>query len=178
MEIPGQYAHYGKPQPDLHIKIKNFDGFLLVMGSIRKPKRLKIRGSDEREYPFLVKGGEDLRQDERIQQIFKVMNDIMMADPACCQRNLHLTTYAVIPLTPKVKRTERVGGTGVVGAMYRWKDGGMDRRIDGEMDRRIDGEMDRWIDGEMYRWIRDIEIEGERRVYGELTTFPCISFLL
>lgn len=35
------------------------------MGSLRKPKRLTIHGSDEREYSFLVKAGEDLRQDQR-----------------------------------------------------------------------------------------------------------------
>ena len=31
------------------------------MSSIRKPKRITIRGDDEKEYKFLVKGGEDLR---------------------------------------------------------------------------------------------------------------------
>lgn len=39
------------------------------MSSMRKPKRLIIRGSDEVEYPFLVKGGEDLRLDQRVEQV-------------------------------------------------------------------------------------------------------------
>ena len=39
------------------------------MSSIRKPKRLTIRGDDEKEYMFLVKGGEDLRMDQRIEQV-------------------------------------------------------------------------------------------------------------
>ena len=39
------------------------------MSSIRKPKRLTIRGDDEEEYMFLVKGGEDLRMDQRIEQV-------------------------------------------------------------------------------------------------------------
>ena len=39
------------------------------MSSLRKPKRLTIRGDDEKEYMFLVKGGEDLRMDQRIEQV-------------------------------------------------------------------------------------------------------------
>ena len=39
------------------------------MSSIRAPKRITILGNDEREYKFLVKGGEDLRLDQRIEQV-------------------------------------------------------------------------------------------------------------
>jgi len=35
------------------------------MSSLRRPKRIVFRGSDERPHPFLVKGGEDLRMDAR-----------------------------------------------------------------------------------------------------------------
>lgn len=42
---------------------------VLVMSSIRKPKRLIIRGDDEKDHMFLVKGGEDLRLDQRIEQV-------------------------------------------------------------------------------------------------------------
>lgn len=43
------------------------------MSSIRKPKRLTIRGDDEKEYMFLVKGGEDLRMDQRIEQVLALL---------------------------------------------------------------------------------------------------------
>jgi len=103
------------------------------MGSIRKPKRLTIRGDDEKEYMFLVKGGEDLRMDQRIEQVlsysftkilqllqgiiitvyllipcvqlFGVMNEILMEDSACSQRGLRLKTYEVIPMTPRLAMT-------------------------------------------------------------------------
>ena len=39
------------------------------MGSLRKPKRLTIRGNDERDHMFLVKAGEDLRLDQRIEEV-------------------------------------------------------------------------------------------------------------
>ena len=38
---------------------------------MRQPKRLIVRGDDEKEYKFLVKGGEDLRMDQRIEQVLK-----------------------------------------------------------------------------------------------------------
>ena len=40
-----------------------------MLSSIRKPKRITVRGDDEKEYMFLVKGGEDLRLDQRIEQV-------------------------------------------------------------------------------------------------------------
>uniref|UniRef100_A0A8C6YCR5 DNA-dependent protein kinase catalytic subunit n=1 Tax=Naja naja TaxID=35670 RepID=A0A8C6YCR5_NAJNA len=101
LEIPGQYDGKGKPLPEYHAKISGFDERIKVMHSIRKPKRIVIRGNDEREYPFLVKGGEDLRQDQRIEQLFEVMNNILSRDAACSQRNMQIKTYQVIPMTTR-----------------------------------------------------------------------------
>src|SRR5687767_5246898 len=70
-----------------------FDDRILIMGSLRKPKRLVLRGSDEREYPFLVKGGEDLRLDQRVQQLFGIMNEIFAHDAAAAKRSLRIQTY-------------------------------------------------------------------------------------
>lgn len=78
------------------------------MLSLRKPKRIVIRGHDEKEYPFLVKGGEDLRQDQRIEQLFEVMNAILAQDAACSQRNMQLRTYRVVPMTCRYGLSEPV----------------------------------------------------------------------
>ncbi|KAM8811045.1 DNA-dependent protein kinase catalytic subunit [Eudromia elegans] len=102
IEVPGQYDGRGKPLPEYHVRIAGFDERIKVMESLRKPKRITIRGSDEQEYPFLVKGGEDLRQDQRIQQLFDVMNIILSQDAACSQRNMQLKTYQVIPMTTRL----------------------------------------------------------------------------
>lgn len=40
---------------------------MLVLNSLRKPKKIKIYGSDEKSYSYLVKGIEDLRLDQRIE---------------------------------------------------------------------------------------------------------------
>ncbi|XP_054250756.1 DNA-dependent protein kinase catalytic subunit [Indicator indicator] len=102
LEVPGQYDGKGKPLPEYHAKISGFDERISVMESLRKPKRITIRGSDEQEYPFLVKGGEDLRQDQRIEQLFDVMNIILSQDAACSQRNMQIKTYQVIPMTTRL----------------------------------------------------------------------------
>uniref|UniRef100_A0A8C3Q098 DNA-dependent protein kinase catalytic subunit n=1 Tax=Chrysolophus pictus TaxID=9089 RepID=A0A8C3Q098_CHRPC len=102
LEVPGQYDGKGKPLPEYHVKISGFDERIMVLESLRKPKRITIRGSDEQEHPFLVKGGEDLRQDQRIEQLFDVMNIVLSRDAACSQRNMQLKTYQVIPMTTRL----------------------------------------------------------------------------
>ncbi|XP_061073095.1 DNA-dependent protein kinase catalytic subunit [Conger conger] len=111
LEIPGQYDGRSKPLPEYHAKIVGFDERVKVMTSIRKPKRLIIRGDDEREHPFLVKGGEDLRQDQRIEQLFGIMNTILSQDSSCSQRNLLLHTYQVVPMTSRIGLIEWIGNT-------------------------------------------------------------------
>ncbi|XP_048248370.1 DNA-dependent protein kinase catalytic subunit-like [Haliotis rufescens] len=111
LEIPGQYDGLSKPLPEYHVKVAGFDDRVLVMSSIRKPKRITIRGNDEKDYHYLVKGGEDLRQDQRIEQLFVIMNKVMAKDPACRQRKLKLKTYQVIPMTPRVGLIEWMNNT-------------------------------------------------------------------
>lgn len=81
------------------------------MSSIRKPKLIIIRGNDEKEYKFLVKGGEDQRQDQRIEMLFGVINELLHADSHCYQRNLSIRTYKVVPMTDKVALIEWLNNT-------------------------------------------------------------------
>ncbi|XP_038201173.1 DNA-dependent protein kinase catalytic subunit [Arvicola amphibius] len=111
VEIPGQYDGKGKPLPEYHVRISGFDERVKVMASMRKPKRIVIRGHDEKEYPFLVKGGEDLRQDQRIEQLFEVMNAILAQNAACSQRNMQLMTYRVVPMTSRLGLIEWIENT-------------------------------------------------------------------
>ncbi|KAM7390735.1 hypothetical protein PAMA_008770 [Pampus argenteus] len=111
LEIPGQYDGRCKPLPEYHAKITGFDERVKVMSSMRRPKRLIIRGDDERDHPFLVKGGEDLRQDQRIEQLFVVMNILLSHDAACTHRSLQLRTYQVIPITTRIGLIEWMENT-------------------------------------------------------------------
>ncbi|XP_076840848.1 DNA-dependent protein kinase catalytic subunit [Brachyhypopomus gauderio] len=111
LEVPGQYDGRCKPLPEYHAKITGFDERVKVMTSIRRPKRLVVRGDDERDHPFLVKGGEDLRQDQRIEQLFGVMNIILRRDASCSQRGLTLRTYQVVPITSRIGLIEWMENT-------------------------------------------------------------------
>jgi len=50
-------------------------------------------GSNGHEYQFLLKGHEDLRQDERVMQLFGLVNSLLLSNPETLRRNL---TYVII----------------------------------------------------------------------------------
>ena len=88
--------------PNSKIKISSFDKHILVLSSIRKPKKIKIFGNDEKTYSYLIKGCEDLRLDERIEEIFNVMNDILSKDSNCMKIKIKLQTFDVIPINKRL----------------------------------------------------------------------------
>lgn len=98
IELPGQYTGNAAPNPNRLLKIVKFDADVQIMSSLRKPIRINAICSDGKSYGFLVKYGEDLRQDDRIQQIQQLMSDQMKCDRNCNQQKLSLRTYKVIPL--------------------------------------------------------------------------------
>lgn len=48
---------------------------------------------------FLLKGHEDLRQDERVMQFFSLVNSLLVNDPETLRRNLAIQRFSVIPLS-------------------------------------------------------------------------------
>jgi FKBP12-rapamycin complex-associated protein len=59
------------------VQIKSFNPQLSVFHTKQKPRKLTICGSDGFEYVFLLKGHEDLRQDERVMQLFGLVNTLL-----------------------------------------------------------------------------------------------------
>ena len=111
IEIPGQYSGDSIPVPELHVKISYFLPEVLVIQSIRKPKRLTMLGTDEKVYHCLVKGGEDLRLDQRIEQLFSLMNELFVQDADCCKREFSIGTFNVIPVKKNLGVMEWVKNT-------------------------------------------------------------------
>merc|ERR1711871_11697 len=110
MEIPGMYLSDNgdkKPVPELHDRLMGVRQSLLVMESKQTPKRIIFYGNSGREYKFLVKGGEDLRIDERIQLLFKLMNELL----ASGTDQLQARTFKVIPVTTETGLLEWVDNT-------------------------------------------------------------------
>ncbi|RZC44315.1 hypothetical protein C5167_037265 [Papaver somniferum] len=85
LAVPGTYRA-GSPV----VTIASFAPQLVVITSKQRPRKLTIHGSDGEDYAFLLKGHEDLRQDERVMQNSRKTQE----------KDLSIQRYAVIPLSP------------------------------------------------------------------------------
>ena len=96
------------------IKIESFNSTLTVISSKQRPRKLTIKGSDGKDYHYLLKGHEDLRQDERgilylfainissyflVMQLFGLVNTLLGTDDETFKRHLQIQRYPVIPLS-------------------------------------------------------------------------------
>ncbi|BFZ53909.1 phosphatidylinositol kinase-related protein kinase tor1 [Savitreella phatthalungensis] len=95
LAVPGTY-HSGREV----IKIASFTSTFNVITSKQRPRRLTVRGSDGHEYQYLLKGHEDIRQDERVMQLFGLVNTLLSVDSESFKRHLNIQRYPVIPLSP------------------------------------------------------------------------------
>lgn len=100
LELPGQYEGFGtcKPMIEGIVKIIKFEGNIRVFQSLRRPIQLTIHCSDGKKYDYIIKHGEDLRQDQRVQQILHVMSEKLDENRNCSKHNLIVRTYKVIPI--------------------------------------------------------------------------------
>lgn len=93
--VPGTY------QPGQEsILISEISPKLTVISSKQRPRRLTIKGSNGIDYQFLLKGHEDLRQDERVMQLFGLVNNLLTNDSDTFKKQLFIQRYSVIPLSP------------------------------------------------------------------------------
>jgi len=95
LAVPGTYRA-GRPL----VKIARVDPRVTVITSKQRPRKVGIVGSNRIEYKFLLKGHEDLRQDERVMQLFGLVNNLLQNDPDTSKSRLSITCYAVVPLSP------------------------------------------------------------------------------
>jgi len=117
--VPGQHLTLSPVRCENDApKLSSCDPEILVLSSKMRPKRLEMRGSDGKDYVWLVKSGEDLRQDERLQQLFSSINHTLSTDIKCSQRRLNLITYAVIPVSKRTGLVEWVQNTAPMDELY------------------------------------------------------------
>ncbi|XP_020699146.1 serine/threonine-protein kinase TOR isoform X1 [Dendrobium catenatum] len=95
LAVPGTY-HADAPL----VTISSFSPQLVVITSKQRPRKLTIHGSDGEDYAFLLKGHEDLRQDERVMQLFGLVNTLLENSRKTAEKDLSIQRYAVIPLSP------------------------------------------------------------------------------
>jgi len=94
LAVPGTYQS-GKAI----ISIKSFSPLASVISSKQRPRKLTMLGSDGASYDFLLKGHEDIRQDERVMQLFGLVNTLLATEPECLKRHLNIQRYAAVPLS-------------------------------------------------------------------------------
>lgn len=76
------------------------------VGGINKPKKIECIGSNGKRYPQLLKGTDDLRQDAVMQQVFNIMNDMLVQSKITRKDRLHVQTYVIVPLSQRSGITE------------------------------------------------------------------------
>lgn len=94
LAVPGTYRSGQEV-----VRIMSFDGTFTVISSKQRPRKLDIVGSDGKTYTFLLKGHEDIRQDERVMQLFGLCNTLLANDSECYKRHLNIQRYPAIPLS-------------------------------------------------------------------------------
>ncbi|KAI3919103.1 hypothetical protein MKW98_016656 [Papaver atlanticum] len=95
LAVPGTYRA-GSPV----VTIASFAPQLVVITSKQRPRKLTIHGNDGEDYAFLLKGHEDLRQDERVMQLFGLVNTLLENSRKTQDKDLSIQRYDVIPLSP------------------------------------------------------------------------------
>jgi FKBP12-rapamycin complex-associated protein len=96
LAVPGTYRSGSAPL----VRIARFASSLTVINSKQRPRKLLVPGSDGHDYAFLLKGHEDLRQDERVMQLFGLVNTLLHNDRETSKSHLGIERYAIVPLSP------------------------------------------------------------------------------
>ena len=94
LAIPGTYRADREV-----VRISSVDGQVGVIASKQRPRKLIMHGSDGEKHLFLLKGHEDLRQDERVMQLFGLINALLKNDAETHKRHLGIERFSVIPLS-------------------------------------------------------------------------------
>ncbi|XP_013417435.1 serine/threonine-protein kinase ATR-like isoform X2 [Lingula anatina] len=107
---PGRHVDHD-PFPGQLIYITGFEDVVEVLNSLQKPKKVTIRGSDGAMYTMLCKPKDDLRKDCRLMEFNGIINKCLRKDPESRKRQLHIRTYAVVPLNEECGILEWVPNT-------------------------------------------------------------------
>ena len=81
------------------VKILKIHSVFTVLKSKRKPRKFSMIGTDGKVYNFLLKGNEDLRQDERVMQFLTLVNDLLINNVSIDTASLKIRTFNVLPIS-------------------------------------------------------------------------------
>ncbi|CAH2247104.1 serine threonine- kinase atr isoform X1 [Pelobates cultripes] len=99
------------PFPGHWAYIAGFDDTVEILPSLQKPKKISLKGSDGKSYIMMCKPKDDLRKDCRLMEFNSLINKCLRKDAESRRRELHIRTYAVIPLNDECGIIEWVNNT-------------------------------------------------------------------
>ncbi|OHT13142.1 hypothetical protein TRFO_16801 [Tritrichomonas foetus] len=91
-------------------QIESLEPVLEVLETQQHPRCLILNSKCGKKLKYLLKGNEDLRLDERLMQLFALINGIISHSEAMKESNVFIVRYAVIPLTKSVGLIKWVTG--------------------------------------------------------------------
>uniref|UniRef100_A0A4W3HYM3 Serine/threonine-protein kinase ATR n=1 Tax=Callorhinchus milii TaxID=7868 RepID=A0A4W3HYM3_CALMI len=107
---PGTHAKHD-PFPGHWAYIAGFDDKVEILASLQKPKKINLKGTDGKSYIMMCKPKDDLRKDCRLMEFNSLINKCLRKDAESRRRELHIRTYAVIPLNEECGLVEWVNNT-------------------------------------------------------------------
>ncbi|KAJ8270327.1 hypothetical protein GJAV_G00113060 [Gymnothorax javanicus] len=99
------------PFPGHWVYLAGFDDNVEILASLQKPKKIALKGSDGKFYTMMCKPKDDLRKDCRLMEFNCLINKCLRKDAESRRRELHIRTYAVIPLNEECGIVEWVNNT-------------------------------------------------------------------
>uniref|UniRef100_A0A8C4SRD0 Serine/threonine-protein kinase ATR n=1 Tax=Erpetoichthys calabaricus TaxID=27687 RepID=A0A8C4SRD0_ERPCA len=99
------------PFPGHWAYISGFDDTIEILASLQKPKKICLKGSDGKLYTMMCKPKDDLRKDCRLMEFNSLINKSLRKDAESRRRELHIRTYAVLPLNEECGIIEWVNNT-------------------------------------------------------------------
>ncbi|KAG2462678.1 ATR kinase, partial [Polypterus senegalus] len=113
------------PFPGHWAYISGFDDTIEILASLQKPKKICLKGSDGKLYTMMCKPKDDLRKDCRLMEFNSLINKSLRKDAESRRRELHIRTYAVLPLNEECGIIEWVNNTSglrqIVNKLYKEK---------------------------------------------------------
>uniref|UniRef100_A0AAY5EBA3 Serine/threonine-protein kinase ATR n=1 Tax=Electrophorus electricus TaxID=8005 RepID=A0AAY5EBA3_ELEEL len=97
--------------PGHWVYLAGFDDTVEILASLQKPKKISLKGSDGKFYTMMCKPKDDLRKDCRLMEFNCLINKCLRKDAESRRRDLHIRTYAVIPLNEECGIIEWVNNT-------------------------------------------------------------------
>nr|XP_045585132.1 serine/threonine-protein kinase atr-like isoform X1 [Procambarus clarkii] len=86
------------PYPREAVYLCSIEDHVEIMQSLQLPKKITLRGSNGKHYIMMCKPKDDLRKDCRLMEFNNFANRCLLRDPESRKRDLHIRTYAVVPL--------------------------------------------------------------------------------